>query len=201
MGPAEFASVEGRLQAALSKTFPCVAVRVGDGIHYRGTNVVITSPDFAGLLPEQRFHHVVRVLPAELYEDLRGKVVWFELAPTERPDDYMKMPRSEDIIGNETSILKRLTAVKFFKKFEDRLMAKRQAPSRRDFIVAKEILEEAGLSPKEITHACLYFIRHGGYSDAQVFSHVMEELAGAHTDENGKNGAKSKKRSRAKLRG
>jgi hypothetical protein len=197
MNPAEFASVEGRLQAALKTSFGEVVVRVGQDIHYRGTNVVVTSPEFSGLLPEQRFHHVVRALPAELYDTLRGSVVWFELAPAEPPTDYMRMPRSEDIAGQETDILKRLAAVKFFKKFEDRLLAERTAPSQRDFVVAKEVLGEAGLSAEEITRACLFFIRHGGFSDAQVFSHVMEELAGAHTDENGKAGATSKSKRRA----
>lgn len=194
----DYPQIQSALQAALQESFAEVAVQVGDDIHYPGTNVVITSPDFAGLYPEQRFHHVVRVLPAELYETLRGNVVWFELAPGESAIHYMKMPRSEDIVGQEMGILKRLTEVKFFKQFEAKLMAKRQAPSPLDFIMAKQILADAGLSPEEIKRACLFFIRHGGYSDVQVFSNVMEELAGSHTDESQPRGGKTARSAQAK---
>jgi hypothetical protein len=197
----DYPEIQARLQAALGESLERVTVQVGDNIHYPGTNIVITAPVFAGLLPEQRFHHVVRALPADLYEALRSDVVWFELAPDESAAAYMRMPRSDDIGGQETAILKRLTGARFFKKFEARLMAKREAPSRLDFVMARQILAEDGMTPDEIVQACLFFIRHGGYSDAQVFSNVMEELAGSHTEQAGSKLKALKKKPRAKTPG
>ena len=171
-----YSTIEKHLQSAMSAAFKNAQVKIGDGIHYKGCNIVITSPDFSGLLPEQRFHHVAHALPVDLYEQLRTGFVWFELAPGELPVKYMKMPRSEDIAAQDSAIQQRLMAAKFFKKFEAKLRASRRAASTLDFILAKELLAEEGWTPDEITRACLFFIRHGGHCDADVFSRVMENL-------------------------
>lgn len=191
--------IQKKLQSAMSSVFTQARVQVGHDIHFKGCNIVITSPDFAGLLPEQRFHHVVRAIPADLYESLRSGFVWFELAPGEPAVNYMKMPRSDDISAHEGEMLKTLAAIKFFKKFEAKLRESKSAPSKLDFILGKQVLSEAGLSPNEVIRACLFFIKHGGHSDAQVFSHVMEELAGAHGEESP--ATKSKKKPGAKTTG
>ena len=87
MTPRNFAAIENELQSVMSAAFKEAKVEVGDGIHYNGCNIVITSPDFAGLLPEQRFHHVAHALPPDLYEQLRTGYVWFELARANRPSN------------------------------------------------------------------------------------------------------------------
>jgi len=180
----EYGALQARLQAILSETFQQVTVQIGDDLFYHGTNLVVTTPDFAGLLPEQRFHHLVRAIPASLYEDhLRGGVVWFELAPGETPREYMRMPRSEDIADRSEAIFKRLVAARFFHRLTDRLLAAPDAASSRDFVLCREILQDAGFRPDEIIQACLFFIRHGGYCDVQVISDVVDELAGSHVEE------------------
>ena len=74
--------IEKALAGFLSGRFRDLAVQIGKDIHYRGVNVVLTSPDYQGLLPEQRFHHVVQCIPPDFYEEhLRSGVVWFELTP------------------------------------------------------------------------------------------------------------------------
>lgn len=193
----EFPTIQKRLTDCLASKFTDVKVEVGDGIHYKGTNVVITSPDFAGLLPEQRFHHVVTALPADLYEKLRAGIVWFELAPGESAKDVMRMPRCEDIAKDEAAILKQLTMVGFFKKFEKTLMSARKGASQRDFIVARHVLKEAGLSDNDITRASLFFVSKGGFCDGQILTKVMDEIAGDHGDEEGA----SKKKPGAKAPG
>ena len=170
------AVIEQQLQSAMSAAHKDAKVKVGMDIHYKGCNIVITSPDFAGLLPEQRFHHVAHALPTDLYEQLRTGFVWFELAPGELPAQLMKMPRSEDIAGQDSAIHERLKAVKFFKKLEAKLRATRRPASTLDFVLVREILDEAGWTAEEVTQACLFFILHGGHCDAEVFSKVMEDL-------------------------
>ena len=170
------ASIEKQLHSALKPAFKDVGVKVGMDIHYKGCNIVVTSPDFAGLLPEQRYHHVAHALPPDLYEQLRGGFVWFELAPGEPAADLMKMPRSEDIAARDAAIHQRVRAAKFFKKLESKLRASRKAASALDFILSREVLAEEGWSAGEITDACLFFIRHGGHCDADVFWKVMDGL-------------------------
>lgn len=180
----DYGALQARLQAILSETFENVQVQIGDDIHYRGTNLVVITPDFAGLLPEQRFHHLVRAIPSQVYDDhLRDGVVWFELAPGEAPRDYMSMPRSDDISAQADAIARRLFSIRFFHQIKDRLQKKPQSASTRDFTVSRAIMEEAGFSREEITTACLFFIRHGGFCDAQVLVDVVNELAGDHQEE------------------
>jgi hypothetical protein len=179
----EYPVIEKKLGDVLATAFTDAKVKVGDHIHYNGTNVVITSPDFAGLLPEQRFYHVVHALPADLYEKLRTGIVWFELAPGESAKSVMKMPRSEDIAKDEAAILKQLTGIVFFKKFEKTLMSARKGASQRDFIVARQVLKDAGFSDADITRASLFFILKGGFCDAQILTTVMDEIAGDHGED------------------
>jgi hypothetical protein len=197
--PAQHEALAEQVQSALAPRIPDVAVRIGPDIHYDGLNVVITAPAFQGLLPEQRFHHVARNLPADLYEQLRGRVVWFELAPGESAQSVMKMPRSEDIAAGESDILKRLTAERFFKKLEKSILTARKGASQWDFVEAKRLLADAGWSPDDVTRACLFFIRHGGVCDAHILTHVMEQLAGSHADDDDGPPARAGKSRAAKL--
>lgn len=165
----DYKKIEKDLQGFLSAQFADAKVQVGDGIHYKGTNVVVTSSAFAGLLPEQRFHHVVHAIPPDFYEThLRGGVIWFELAPGESGSDYMRMPRSDDVAGVETAIRRRLDEISFFDKHENALAAANGTVSERDFVEACRILADAGLDERECVDARLLFIRYGGFCDAEI---------------------------------
>jgi hypothetical protein len=174
----QHAQVATALEELLVERFDSVTVRVGDDIHYKGTNVIITCPEFAGWLPEQRFHHVVRAIPADFYErHLRRGVVWFELAPGESPAAYMKMPRSEDIESDEATIAGRLRSVDFYARLQAALNGRNGLPSADDFVVTKRLLAEAGLDDESVTRACLFLIRQGAYCDAQVLADVVPKMA------------------------
>lgn len=172
----DYKKIEKALADFLSGRFRDLAVQIGEGIHYRGVNVVLTSPDFDGLLPEQRFHHVVQCIPPEFYENnLRSGLVWFELTPDERGTDLMKMPRSEDVAEKEAEIDRRLDAWRFYDRFERAVASGADGPSRHDFVTARRILEEAGASRPEELEARLLFIRRGAASDADLVTVVMPE--------------------------
>lgn len=174
----QHAQVAAALEEHLAERFDDVTVRVGDDIHYKGTNVVITCPAFAAWLPEQRFHHVVRAIPADFYErHLRQGVVWFELAPGESAAAYMKMPRSEDIEAEEATIGHRLRAIDFYARVQSALSARNAMPSADDFVVTKRLLAELGVDEEGVTKACLFLIRQGAYCDAQVLADVVPKLA------------------------
>lgn len=157
------------LQALLADRFDGVSVRIGDDIHYRGTNVVVTTPAFSNLLPEQRFHHIVHAVPPDFYETyLRHGVVWFELSPGETGLQYMKMPRSDDVASDAAALDARLEATRFLERFEQALRANTGDPSQQDFVIARRTLAEAGWTEPEITRARLFFILRGAFSDADI---------------------------------
>ena len=152
----EYQKFQTLLCGYLKPVFDDVAVEIGDNLHYRGTNIVVTSQHFTGLLAEQRFHHVVRALPEDLYNDhLRRGVVWFELAPGETGMDLMQMPRADDVRKDEHLIESRLRDVGFFKALRARAASLAQPMSAMRFDETRRVLAECGFEGSEIERACL----------------------------------------------
>lgn len=177
----EYKRIRRELQEYLEPRFEDVVVQIGDNIHYKGTNVVVTSGAFAGLLAEQRFHHVVRAVPKEFYENyLRQGVVWFELAPGETGRDLMKMPRASDVAEDEIAIRKQLEKIEFFSKFKSKVGPSPQQLSDTHFTLTREILTEAGLNETKIDRVCLFMILHGAFCDAHVLTEVLPLFATDH---------------------
>lgn len=174
----DYRKVQLELEAYLADRFKVVSVQIGDDIHYRGTNVVVTSPAFADLLPEQRFHHVVRAIPPDFYDrHLRRGVVWFELAPGETGKDVMAMPRSEDVAGQEEAIRRQLLSIRFDQALRDDLGKRPADSSIEDFAASRRLLARAGLSESEILRACLFFVRRGAFCDFHVLADLIPKLA------------------------
>ncbi len=172
--PNEFQQIQTQLVAYLRPIFDDVAVEIGDGIHYKGTNIVVTSRHFTGLLAEQRFHHVVRAIPEDLYNNqLRKGIVWFELSPGESGKDLMKMARAVDIRDKEAAIEARLRKAGFFSALQARFGKKKDGASVMRFDATREVLAECGIAKSEIENACLFLIARGAYCDA----HVLNDLA------------------------
>jgi hypothetical protein len=171
-------SVRRRLQDCLELRFEDVDVQIGEGIHYKGMNVVVTSRAFEGLLAEQRFHHLVRAIPQAFYEQyFQGGIVWFELVPGETGLDRMKMARAVDVAGQEADIRRRLTDVGFVAAFRERFAADPQQASVTRFDATHEVLIAAGLDADEIERCCLFMILQGAYCDAHVLTDVLPKLA------------------------
>lgn len=170
--------IQVQLQAHLAERFEDVSVEIGDDIHYPGTNIVITSRAFEGLLPEQRFHHVVRAIPPDFYDQhLRHAGVWFELAPGETSRDLMRMPRSEDVADREDEILEMMNRHRVFEQLGTWLTAPLPQTSVDDFTVSRRVFSEAGFDQRETTRACLFLIRKGAFCDVQVLVDVLPKLA------------------------
>lgn len=174
----DYAKIESQIQKYLSARFEDVSVRVGDGIHYKGTNVIITSSHFVGWLPEQRFHHIVREIPQEFYEQyLRRGMVWFELAPGESPKQYMKMPRSEDIADEDPRIAAMLARLGFAKKLRKAISDEGDDASPDDFEITREVLSQMELPDSDVERILLFLIGRGAFCDAHVMADVLPQLA------------------------
>jgi len=174
----DHAKLQAELEACLQIRFPDVSVQIGEGIHYKGVNIVVTSSKFEGLLAEQRFHHVVRAIPKEFYEKkLQRGFVWFELAPGEKGIDLMRMPRSTDIAGPEEAAIRRLIDdAKLFTKLSSAFEDEEAEPSGINFGATRTILKKAGLSEKDIERCCLYMILKGAYCDAHVVNDLLPKI-------------------------
>ena len=175
----DFTKVQRQLETYLSEHLGDVKVQVGENIHYRGTNVVITCAQFAGWLPEQRFHHVVLAIPPDCYDrHLRRGIVWFELAPGETPQQYMGMPRSEDIAAEAPAIAVMLQKKGFAGRMLALLGPHPEDASTTHFAATRQVLAECKLTNAEIEKACLYLIAEGAYCDMQVLMDVLPKLSG-----------------------
>ncbi len=174
----KYGSVQRHLQDCLENVFDDVMVQIGDDIHYRGTNIVVTSRVFEGLLPEQRYHHVVRAVPKDYYEKhLQSGVVWFELAPGETGADLMKMPRASDIAPEQDAIRKQLVEIGFSERFEAAIESGAGPASITHFKITRKTLAAAGLDDTHITRACLFMILRGAYCDAHILADVLPKLS------------------------
>lgn len=176
----DYGRVRGLLQQALERRFDDVSVAVGDDLHYPGTNIVITSRAFEGLLAEQRFHHVVRAIPADVYDEfLRTGVVWFELTPDETGRDLMKMPRSSDVAPRQEAIRQRLASIGFVDRFMAALGPEPGRASDIRFDAVCRVLREARCPEDEVTDVCLYMILLGAYCDTHVAREALPKLKAA----------------------
>ncbi|HPF37065.1 MAG TPA: hypothetical protein P5081_19610 [Phycisphaerae bacterium] len=174
MKKSDFKRIQTQLVAYLKPVFDDVTVEVGENIHYKGVNIVVTSKQFTGLLAEQRFHHVVRAIPEDLYNnELRKGIVWFELAPSETGMDLMKMARAIDIRDKEAALESKLRDAGFFSALRTHFEENSGAPSIMRFDATRQTLSACGLSDSEVEEACLFLISRGAYCDA----HVLKDLA------------------------
>lgn len=180
--PKDCEKLQKQLEACLRDRFPDVSVQIGENIHYQGMNVVVTSMKFKGLLAEQRFHHVVRLIPKDLYEKHFQKgVVWFELAPGESGKDLMRMPRAADVTpAEEKSIARQIEQSKLYKKLTAHFDEEDEDPSGMSFDATGKILAKSGLAPREVERCLLYMIGRGAYCDAHVVNDLLPKFAAEH---------------------
>ncbi|GJQ25826.1 MAG: hypothetical protein HBSAPP02_08580 [Phycisphaerae bacterium] len=165
----KYEEVARQLQEYVRARFEDAIVQIGEGLHYRGTNVVITSKAFAGQLPEQRYGLVLRTIPEAFFKKyLRGGVVWFELAPGESGKDYMRMPRSEDVAARSADVLARMKKSGVLKQLEQAVAQAKGALSAVRLDLARECMDAAGWSPDEVQEGSLVLIGRGSLCDADL---------------------------------
>jgi len=175
---ADYERIQNQLAECLKTVFDDVQVQIGDQIHYKGTNVVVTSRHFDGLLAEQRFHHVVRAVPKDLYEEyLQRGVVWFELTPDEAGIDLMRMARAVDVKNQAAAIEKSLGEINFFQSIRDYFAKEPERASLLRFEAVREVLKQAGFNEQEIERACLYLILQDAFCDAHVLTDLVPKHA------------------------
>lgn len=171
---------ESDLADMLGELFPDITVDIGLSKRWDRVCVTFRWGGFAGLLPEERFHRLVGVIP----EDFRTKkmigFIWLELEPQETIDSFMKQPRSEDIGNRELEIDASLRRVGFYGALQKTMSAKRNKGCPGDFSLSQQILVKVKCNDQQIIDARLLFIRFGAYCDCQVLQSVEPAFSKRH---------------------
>lgn len=171
----------GELAAMLQQQFPGIEVGVEHSARWNRMCVTFRWQGFSDLLPEERFHRLASVIPAEFRDNQLSGFVWLEMAPDETVDAFLKLPRSEDLAREEPSIYAGLIDVVFFDRLDSSLGNDPGKTCPGDFSNTSSVLSAAGYSVAKITKAKCVFIRHGVYCDCQVLQSVRPTLAELHT--------------------
>ncbi len=172
----DYSAVQKTLRDLLSPVFAGIEIEVSRDRRWQRPVVVARWAGFEGCLPEQRFWRLMQAIPAKVYEEKLAGLVFFELAPGESIDDYLKMPRSEDVADKEEKLIRVLMNRSFFGKLLDALGDPPQKACDGNFTVARGILKECGISPKRRQEICLLLILHGAYCDCQALTTACENI-------------------------
>ena len=104
-------------------------------------------------------------------------LIWLELAPDETIDDFLALPRSEDVADREGDIYAALTQLSFFTLLAESLGTAPEKSCTGDFTKSQAILTRKRATADTVTDAKLAFIRHGVYCDCQVLRSAQPTMA------------------------
>lgn len=172
--------LESELTELLSPSFPGIHVSVDHSDRWDRMCVMFTWEGFTDLLPEERFHRLVTHIPEKVRETKLAGFVWLELAKGESIDEFLHLPRSEDVADREEGIYNTLLKAKFFDTLKQSLKPSPAKACKGDFVHVAKVLAERKYTPAKIRDAKLVFIRHGAYCDCQVVDTIQAELAKKH---------------------
>jgi hypothetical protein len=175
-GPSNKA-LESELAGLLAPRFSGIRAEVGKSDHWNRPCVTFRWTGFAGLLPEERFHRLVAVLPAEIRENRLAGFVWLELADDENVDAFLKLPRSEDIVDREAEIYTELVKARLFDLLADAMSGSPEQKCTGDFREMIRLLTAKRFPPKRVSDAKLLMIRHHAFCDCQILQTARGELA------------------------
>jgi len=164
--------IASELTVFLAEHCPGMTVDVGMSNRWKRRCLTFTWPGFKDLLPEERYRLVLRHIPPEFVEKHCTGAVWLELTPGESVDDYLKLPRSEDVDSKLPQIWKQLREWRFFELLEDELVRVPPSQAPDDFSHSKHVLDARGATAQQRQDACLAFMRQQAYNDWEVLRKV-----------------------------
>ena len=135
---------------------------------------------FVGLLPEERFHRLVQVIPEAFRQRELAGYVWLELAPDEPVDRFLSLPRSEDVADREAELYAQLVTAGFFGSLQAMLGPAPQDRCANNFRHVEAVLAAQRVRPAQAREFKLLFIREGVYCDCQVLASAQPALATRH---------------------
>lgn len=174
------------VRAHLARALSQVTVSIRPESRWRREVVEVVWPGFAGMLPEQRFRLVVDMLPRRLFiTRLRG-LIWLERTPAEDLEDYLALPRSEDVAARRDALLKEMVQAGLFPRLAQRVDAKKASAKTATtdlvgglrFEETRAVLKTLGMSAAQIEDCCLCLIAVGAFTDCEALAVGMPQEAG-----------------------
>lgn len=169
--------LEMDLVAMVARSFPGMTVEARHSKRWDSMCLTFRWSGFAGLLPEERFQRLVTVISESFREERLSGCVWLELAQNETIDQFLKMPRSEDIVDRVQVIFADLQERGFFDALRQALNPMPTKACKGDFARTVGALSRGRSTDKITQDAKLLFIRHGAYCDCQVLAEVEPALS------------------------
>lgn len=179
-GRREDKQLEAELAAILGPRFPGMTITTGHDDRWDRKCATFRWSGFNDLLPEERFRRLVSVIPDGFRTSRMSGVVWLELAPDETVEEYLRLPRSEDVADKQRDVYTDLIRVGFFDLLGKELGPSPETRCAGDFTLSAAVLSEGKCSADKIRDAKLTFIRHGVYCDCQVIPGAQPALAKLH---------------------
>jgi len=169
------------LTSLLEDSFPGISIEV-DEHHPRWQRrcLVFRWEGFNELLPEERFHRLLQVIPEEYRTKKLIGAVWLELGPKETLEEFLQSPRSEDVADAEPDLYRKLIKGNVFGTLDVSMGSSPEGTCTGDFSKTLGILRGNSFSREQIRDARLVFIRHGAYCDCQVLTTAQPALARLH---------------------
>jgi len=168
----DHAALARELQDMLDKSCPGMAVTVAHSPRWQRMCLTFHWDGFRGMLPEERFRLVAKRVPPAYFETHCRGAVWVELAGDESIEDYLALPRSEDIDARLNDVWADLAALNFFAALEDELVRVPAQQCPDDFTFSKRVLSARKATREQTRDAMLAFMRHEAYTDWEVLAKI-----------------------------
>jgi len=170
----DVAAVERELRAMLAPAFDGITIEIAHAPRWNRMAATFTWPGFNGLLPEERFHRLMTVIPEGFKNERMAGFIWLELAPGETIDELLKMPRSDDIAERELEIHDKLSHLGFFDQLGSALRPLPQKQCKSNFHFAISVLAGLNYDDTGVFDAKLLFIRHHAFCDCAILESGLE---------------------------
>ena len=176
-------NLEAALVELLSPLYPGIEVTVEHSNRWDRMCATFRWSGFAGLLPEERFERLLRILPEEFRAERMQGLIWLELEPDQEIDDFLGYPRSEDIADREADIYHGLESAGAFDALQEALGPNPTKACQGQLDELAVVLKKLGFTDEKVCDAKLLFIRHGAFCDCQALLTVRAELAKLHPED------------------
>ncbi len=163
-----FKKLQAELTDILAPKLSGIRVDVEHANRWNRPCVTFRWSGFAGLLPEERFHRLVALIPEDFRRDRLTGFVWLELTLEETVESHLLLPRSEDVAARKGEIFHDLQAAGFFEALGAALgnIPERECPG--DFSTLEQVLTRKQFTPFQVRDVKLTFIGQGIFCDCQA---------------------------------
>ncbi len=169
--------LQADLLAMVEPKFPGIIVEVGAVDRWDRPCASFCWPGFAQLLPEERFHRLATVIPESFITERLGGFIWLELALGESIDDFLALPRSEDVADREKEIYSQLVQAGFFDALTKTMGPSPDKLCLGDFRHLSQVLQAKQFTAKQMCDTKLILIHHHAFCDCQVLLSALSSLA------------------------